>query len=145
MITAALAAAFLFACAPEQKEDPVEAPAVEYSEQQDVLDIKLGQSLSFGASVTSKGPYECAWYVNDEVVSTINNVTYVFNEKGSFTVRFEISNEKGSDSREYTVNVTGEALVVEYSIADGTPVNLVLGDELAISVTVASGDKSIRG
>lgn len=142
MITAALAAAFLFACAPEQKEDPVEAPAVEYSEQQDVLDIKLGQSLSFGASVTSKGPYECAWYVNDEVVSTINNVTYVFNEKGSFTVRFEISNEKGSDSREYTVNVTGEALVVEYSIADGTPVNLVLGDELAISVTVASGDKS---
>lgn len=131
-----------FSCTPSESQDEkVEAPVVEYSIQEDVLDIKLNESISFGAEVTSSGPYSCAWYVDGVKVSNLNSVTYVFNSKGSFKVSFEISNEAGADSKEYTVNVTGEALVVEYSIAASETVKLVLGDELELRVTVTGGDK----
>ena len=62
-ITVALAlCAATFSCTPSESQDEkVEAPIVEYSVQEDVLDIKLNESISFGAEVTSSGPYSCAW------------------------------------------------------------------------------------
>lgn len=131
-------------CKKEQKQEPDRAPEAQFTIQEDVLNIKMDDAVSFEATVDCNCPYVCGWYLDGELISTIENVTYRFADKGVFNVYFEAANDLGMVERSYTVNVTGQAVVVEYSLPSEEQVELTINDALTIDATVLEGDKALR-
>lgn len=131
----------LFASCKEEVVIEPAAPVATFAIEDEVMDIYLGDKVSFAAEVECPCDFVCGWYVDGIQVSNIERVTYVFNEKGSFSVHFEAENELGKVEKDYTVNVTGMALEVEYSNTD-SEINIDINDVVTLSVNVIAGDKN---
>lgn len=115
------------------------APEVTFTIEDDVLDIEKYEIVSFATKVTTDGPVDCSWTINGELVSTTPSMTYAFDKAGSFKVSFTASNEKGSVTKDYTVNVNGISIAAEWSVAQGS-VKSLLGNAFRIETTISEGN-----
>lgn len=142
-----LAACLLLAGGCKEKAPQVvpAPPSAAFNHDGDVIEAKLDVPVVFAAQVDCPSDYICGWFVEGSKVSNIAAVSYVFDQKGEFEVSFFAENELGRVDKTYTVNVTGEALVVEYSIEPSAdPIDVTVGESLEISVNVVSGDKETQ-
>ena len=142
-----LAMAGLAAC---QGKEPVEelriaSPEAEFTitgaPATDVVDIDVDSTLSFVADITNTDVYTCSWSIDEETVSELPSFIYTFVTPGSFDVKFLAANEKGRLEKNFTVNVAGVPLEVEYSCEADT-VSARIGETVELSVTVLAGDKN---
>ena len=145
MLTFFPALALLGACAEEivsEEQEPV-SPEVTYSIEGDKLDVYANSPVRLEAVVQTPGPVECAWYVTDDgvesKVASTPAVTYVFPEVGEYGIRFEAFNEAGNTGKSWTVNASGIPLEVTFDVEGGTTIETMVGEILAVNVTVIGG------
>lgn len=146
-LTLLLAAGLALVSGCKEKEPQVvpAPPSATFNIEGDSVEAKLDVPVLFAADVDCPCGYLCGWTVGDQVISNIAQVTYVFTQKGAFEVSFYAENELGRVDKTYAVNVTGEALVVEYSVEPtADPIDVTVGESMGICVTVLSGDKSTQ-
>lgn len=133
-----------FSCAKSGEEQPkAEAPVVSYEIEDDTINIMVGESVSFAATVDSPVEYSCGWYLDGKKISRISKVTHTFEQIGTFKVSFKVENEAGSAEKVYTVNVAGEPLEVTYSVTEEL-IKVNVTETVAVSVTVTGGDKGTK-
>ena len=145
MLTFFPALALFGACAEEivsEEQEPV-SPEVTYSIEGDKLDVYANSPVRLEAVVQTPGPVECAWYVTDDgvesKVASTPAVTYVFPEVGEYGIRFEAFNEAGNTGKSWTVNASGIPLEVTFDVEGGTTIETMVGEILAVNVTVIGG------
>jgi len=66
---------------------------------------RAGASIRFSSTVEGASPITQEWNFGDETTATGASPTHTYDEPGQYTVRFEVSNEGGSDARTLTVRV----------------------------------------
>lgn len=142
------ASATVFACRQEsgpQKETVVPDPVYLICGQdaEDVINISVDSTMTFVAEISNTEDFSCAWYVEDEKMANTASFIYTFSDPGSFSVRFEASNQAGTAVRTFTVNVAGVPLEASWSVEDET-ISAKIGEEVQIEVTILSGDKDTR-
>lgn len=145
---AALAAAALplaWSCQEETPETPEERPVkpeVIFAVEGDSFEAKLNVPTELKAEITSKGPVECSWSVDGEVIATTPTTKYTFTEKKTCSVVFAAFNEAGRVDKTYAVTVVGETLVVTFDKTEDF--EIMEGEGISITATVTEGDKDTR-
>ena len=116
------------------------APKVEFSINDATLNVMVDSAVLFKADIVEGTGVSTVWTVDGEMVSTTPSVTWVFGKVGTSSVHFVASNSLGKVEKDYTVNVAGVPLEVEYSV-DGATAEAVVGTPFEVVVTVTGGDK----
>ena len=140
---AVLLALFAAVSCRQQEIVPVEKPAapkVEYSPAGGELELFVGEDATFEAKILEGTSLKTAWYVDGVKVSSTPSVNWVFNELGTVTLRFEATNELGTETRDFTVTVKGIPLEVSFT-AEGDELAAVVGTALQVGAEVTGGDK----
>ena len=116
------AMALLWACGVEDAQ-PVQykAPEVSFTMASDIIAAQVGESVTFTAKVVSGDKVSTGWYIDDVLTSSSQSFDYVFEQAGTYSVRFEARNGAGVVDHTYTVNVS-DKLVVSLSVKDSTQV-----------------------
>ena len=124
----------------EKEAQPVQykAPEVDFTMASDVIDARVGETVSFRAKVVSGDKVSAGWYIDDVLTSSSQAFDHVFEEPGSYRVRFEARNGAGVVSRDYTVNVS-DKLSVTLSVGDSTVVSRLQLSYLKVAAIVEYG------
>lgn len=120
-----------------------EMPVASFPNMNKDIAVVVDSPVRFEAVIESDGPVECSWSISGEKVASTPAMTYVFSEVGEYSVVFEAFNSVGKITEEFTVRTTGVPLDVGFSITDET-VNVSVGEDLAITAQVISGDKEVK-
>lgn len=123
IILAVLAASGLWACFADNESEPVRyaAPEVNFTMSSDVISAAVGETVTFSAKVVSGDKVSSGWYINNVLSSSSQTFDYVFEEAGTYSVKFEARNGAGVVSHTYTVNVS-DRLAIMLSVGDSTRV-----------------------
>ncbi|MBP5636409.1 MAG: PKD domain-containing protein [Bacteroidales bacterium] len=140
ILCSAVAACWLWSSCVSEEAQPVKykAPEVEFTMPSDVITAVVGQGVSFSAKVVSGDKVSAGWYIDDVLASSSQTFEYVFEEAGSYKVRFEARNGAGVVSHEYTVNVS-DILSITLSVGDSTKVVRRQLDILRVAAVVEYG------
>ena len=135
---------FFAACATEEAQ-PVKyaAPEVNFTMGSDNIAAQVGETVSFSAQVTSGDKVSVGWYINDVLVSSSQSFDHVFEEPGTYKVRFEARNGAGNVTREYTVTIS-DRLAIRLSVGDSTRVVRMQLDYLKVAAIVEYGSDVIH-
>ena len=139
VILSATALCMLWSCGIEEPQ-PVQytAPEVEFTMPSDVINAKVGDVVSFSARVISGDKVSVGWYINDVLTSSSQAFDYVFEEAGSYRLRFEARNGAGVKSHDYEVNVS-DMLRIVLSTGDSSQVVRRQLDYLKVAAIVEYG------
>lgn len=129
----------LWACGVEDAQ-PVQykAPEVNFTMASDIIAAQVGESVTFSAKVVSGDKVSTGWYIDNVLASSSQSFDYVFDEAGTYSVRFEARNGAGVVDRTYTVNVS-DKLLVTLSVKDSTQVVRLQLDYLKVAAVVEYG------
>ena len=139
ILCVALALLGLSSCK-EKEPQPVQykAPEVDFTMPSDVINATVGEAVSFSAKVVSGDKVSSGWYIDDVLTSSSQAFDYVFEEPGSYAVRFEARNGSGVVSHDYTVNVS-DKLSIRLSVGDSTVVQRLQLNYLRVAAVVEYG------
>ena len=129
----------LQACETEEAQ-PVKyaAPEVNFTMSSDNIATQVGETVKFTAQVVSGDKVSVGWYINDVLVSSSQTFDHVFEEAGTYKVRFEARNGAGNVSHEYTVTVS-DKLAIRLSVGDSTKVVRLQMEYLKVAAVVEYG------
>lgn len=141
-----LLALFPLACAKtttgQDTPDPVR-PEVRFDREAGSFSVTVDEPVVFSAVILSAGPVSCEWKVDGEKVASTPSMRYPFRTVGDYQVAFRAFNAAGEMSREWTVQVAGIPLVVEFTPSEET-VSCVMKDALTFEAKVTGGDKAVQ-
>ena len=143
-ILALAIAAAMWSCNNEEAQ-PVQykAPEVNFKMASDVIAAQVGEPVSFSASVVSGDKVSVGWYINDVLVSGSQTFDYVFDQPGTYIVRFEAHNGAGTVSHTYTVNVS-DVLSIRLSVGDSTTVTRLQLEYIMVAAIVEHGSDVVH-
>ena len=133
------AVAALASCA-EEDAQPVkyQAPEVRFTMASDNISATVGTPVAFSASVVSGDKVSVGWYIDGVLVSSSQEFEYVFDNPGTYSVRFEARNGAGKVDHSYTVTVS-DILSIRLSVGDSTAVTRLQKDYLQVAAIVEHG------
>ena len=143
ILSAALLPLLVMVSCGQKEIGPVEKPAapkVEYSPEGGELELFVGEAAAFEARIIEGSSLKTAWYVDGVKVSSTPSVNWVFNKLGTVTLRFEASNELGTETKDFTVTVKGIPLEVSFT-EEGGEIAAVVGTALQVGAEITGGDK----
>lgn len=140
----ALPVSVTFCTAPEETaQEPAVPPVVEFAYPEEGISAVVEAPVTFEADITSSGPVECFWAIDDEKIGSTPTVTWTFMETGEYTLHFEAFNEAGTFGKDFAVKVTGVDLVVEFSPEPDTPIGIVMNETITVTATPVSGNRDV--
>ena len=140
----ALPVSVTFCTAPEETaQEPAVSPVVEFAYPEEGISAVVEAPVTFEADITSSGPVECFWAIDDEKIGSTPTVTWTFMETGEYTLHFEAFNEAGTFGKDFAVKVTGIDLVVEFSPEPDTPIGIVMNETITVTATPVSGNRDV--
>ena len=140
----AMSVSMTYCTAPEETaQEPAVPPVVEFAYQEEGISAVVEAPVTFEADITSSGPVECFWAIDDEKIGSTPRVTWTFMETGEYTLHFEAFNEAGTFGKDFAVKVTGVDLVVEFSPEPDTPIGIVMNETITVTATPVSGNRDV--
>ena len=135
----------MWACDGFKEPEPVryKAPEVEFTLPSDVINAQVGETVSFTARVISGDKVSTGWYINDVLTSSSQSFDYVFENAGSYNVRFEARNGAGVVDHSYQVNVS-DILKISLSTGDSLQIARRQLDYLKVAAVVEYGKDVIH-
>lgn len=129
-----------FAACSTDEAQPVEyqKPEVEFTMSSDNISVNVGETVSFSAKVVSGDKVSTAWYIDGVLTSSSQAFDYVFDNPGTYSVRFEARNGSGTVTHTYTVNVS-DILSIHLSVGDSTVVNRLQLEYIQVAAIVEHG------
>lgn len=136
---AVLVLAGLSACDGKEAQ-PVQykAPEVEFTMPSDVINTNVGEVVTFTARVVSGDKVSSGWYIDEVLTSSSQTFDHVFEEPGTYSVRFEARNGSGVVSHSYSVMVS-DKLSIKLSVGDSTVVTRLQLNYLKVAAIVEYG------
>ena len=132
----AMSVSMTYCTAPEETaQEPAVPPVVEFAYQEEGISAVVEAPVTFEADITSSGPVECFWAIDDEKIGSTPRVTWTFMETGEYTLHFEAFNEAGIFEKDFAVKVTGVDLVIEFSPEPDTPIGIVMNEKYTLTYT----------
>ena len=140
----AMSVSMTYCTAPEETaQEPAVPPVVEFAYPEEGISAVVEAPVTFEADITSSGPVECFWAIDDEKIGSTPRVTWTFMETGEYTLHFEAFNEAGTFGKDFAVKVTGVDLVVEFSPEPDTPIGIVMNETITVTATPVSGNRDV--
>lgn len=136
----------LWACnALTQEAQPVQyqEPKVDFVMPSDIIAAQVGEKVAFSAKLVSGDKVSVGWYIDDVLTSSAQSFEYVFEQAGTYDVRFEARNGAGVVSHSYTVNVS-DKLSITLSVKDSTRVERLQLNYLQVAAVVEYGKDVIH-
>lgn len=126
--------------AQKQQAQPVQyqKPEVDFVMPSDIISAQVGEKVTFSAKVVSGDKVSTGWYIDEVLTSSAQSFDYVFEQAGTYDVKFEARNGAGVVSHTYTVNVS-DKLAVTLSVKDSTRIYRLQLDYLRVAAVVEYG------
>lgn len=124
-------------------------PEIELSQEGNDLNITMGETLNFTATVTNESEYLEEWYLDDVLVSSDAVYDFIPEKSGTYILSYSASNDAGAITNAYTILVAAVirpiteqsnlyvTSLIDYLPAPGQFINTSLGSEV--------GAKTIEG
>lgn len=138
IMTAAIAAAFLWQCAPAVEPLSHTAPAVVFDREGETVSAEVGQPVTFKAEVKEGDRLTKGWYVDGVLEASSDEFTFIFDAPGEYTVLYKASNGAGTVEKKYTVTVS-DILRIHLSVGDSLEVTRTEQSTMKFYAIVDSG------
>ncbi|WP_198519796.1 PKD-like domain-containing protein [Polaribacter sp. ALD11] len=124
-------------------------PEIELSQEENDLQIIMGETIHFSATTINEAVYTEEWYLGDKLVSSEAAYAFIPEKSGTYVLSYAATNNAGAFTNKYTILVDAKirpittesnlyvTSLIDYLPAPGQFINTTLGSE--------EGAKTVEG